>query len=189
MAEPRPVDSEGEIYFCERNGSGMDDDDCERSSKKSCGSSADVVGPEGRVSGSNFNRYLDHQLLSMNEALKAMARDISDVKVMTRKTTMEANCQANDDVRGHTGNGHGGSGNHGECREPRPADANNGAMVRSFSYEVVQNAQSVHRREPAIESVRERYGSRRYVSPVGRKGQGDNGPDAHQAYRFDLSRV
>ncbi|KAH3869217.1 hypothetical protein DPMN_032379 [Dreissena polymorpha] len=114
MAEPRPVDSEGEIYFCERNGSGMDDDDCERSSEKSCESRADVAGSEGRVSGSD-SRNLDHQLLSKNEALKAMARDISDLKVTTRKTPTEANCQANDDVR-HTGNGHGGSGNHGECR-------------------------------------------------------------------------
>ncbi|KAH3827641.1 hypothetical protein DPMN_129581 [Dreissena polymorpha] len=60
MAEPRPVDSEGEIYFGERNESGIDDDDCERSSGESCGSRDDVAGPEGRVSGSD-NRNLDHQ--------------------------------------------------------------------------------------------------------------------------------
>ena len=178
MAEPRPVDSEGEIYFGERNGSGIDDDDCERSSGESCGSRDDVAGPEGRVSGSD-NRNLDRQLLSMNEALKAMARDLRDLKGTTHKTPTEANCQANDDVRRHTGN-------HGECCESRPADANNGAMVRPFLNEGVQDAQSVHRREPAIENVRERYGFRQNVSPASRKGQGDNGPDAHQAYRFDI---
>ncbi|KAH3888476.1 hypothetical protein DPMN_012511 [Dreissena polymorpha] len=181
MAERRPVDSEGEIYFCERNGSGIDDDDCERSSGESCGSRDDVADPEGRVSGSD-NRNLDRQLLSMNEALKAMARDIRDLKVTTHKTPTEANCKANNDVRRHTGN----HGNHGECCESRPADANNGAMVRPFLNEVVQDAQSVHRREPAIENVRERYGFRQYVFPASRKGQGDNGPDAHQAYRFDI---
>ncbi|KAH3694969.1 hypothetical protein DPMN_082416 [Dreissena polymorpha] len=64
--------------------------------------------------------------------MKAMARDISDLKVTTRKTPTEANSQANDDVRLHIGNGHGGSGSHGERRESRPADANNGAMLRPF---------------------------------------------------------
>ncbi|KAH3869216.1 hypothetical protein DPMN_032378 [Dreissena polymorpha] len=59
-------------------------------------------------------------------------------------------------------------------------------MVRSFPYGVVQDTQSVHRQEPAIENVRERFGFRQCVSPASRKGQGDNGPDAHQAYRFDL---
>ncbi|KAH3877750.1 hypothetical protein DPMN_001628 [Dreissena polymorpha] len=79
----------------------------------------------------------------MNEALKAMARDIRDLKVTTHKTPTEANCQANDDVRRHTGN-------HGECCESQPEDANNGAMVRPFLNEVVQDAQSVHMQEPAI---------------------------------------
>ncbi|KAH3780359.1 hypothetical protein DPMN_158172 [Dreissena polymorpha] len=144
------------------------------------------VGLMSRVWRFEYPVRTDHQLLSMNEALKAMARDISDLKVTTRKTLTEANCQANDDVRRHTGNGHCGSGNRGECRESRPAEANNGAMVRSFPYGVVQDAQSVHRQEPAIENVRERYGFRQCVFPASRKGQGDNGPDAHQAYRFDL---
>ncbi|KAH3736873.1 hypothetical protein DPMN_043448 [Dreissena polymorpha] len=92
MAEPKSVDNEGGIYFYERNGSVMDYDDCKRSSEKSCGNRADVKGPEGRVSGSDFNRNLDHQWLSMNEALKAVARDIRDLKVTTRKTPTEANC-------------------------------------------------------------------------------------------------
>ena len=56
MAE-MPVDSEGEIYFFERKRSGIDDDECEGSSEKSCGSRADVAGPESRVSSSDFNRY------------------------------------------------------------------------------------------------------------------------------------
>ena len=127
MAEPRPVDSEGEIYFRERNGNGMDEDEGERSSEKSCESRADVAGPEDRVSGSDFNRNLDRRLFSINEALKAMASEISDLKVTERKTPTEANCEANDEVRRHTGNGHYGSGSHGS--ESRPADANNGAII------------------------------------------------------------
>ncbi|KAH3886941.1 hypothetical protein DPMN_010954 [Dreissena polymorpha] len=71
----------------------------------------------------------------MNEGLKAMARDISDLKVTTRKTPTKANCQANDDMRRHTGNGHGGSVWLGRGRMVRPivAEAGRGGSTICFS--------------------------------------------------------